>query len=81
MSPGELRQVVLETLAGIAPEAELAALDDERPLRSQLELDSIDHLRFVVALHERLGVPIPETAYPELRTVAGCVRFLVRAGA
>lgn len=74
----ELRGEVLAALAQIAPEleAELAALPDDAPLREQLDLDSLDVQNLVAALHERLGVDVPERDYGRLDTLAGCVAYL-----
>jgi hypothetical protein len=36
----------------------------------------VDFLNFVLALHERLGVDIPEVDYPHLYTLAGAVAYL-----
>ena len=52
-----LRASALRVLAGIAPEAELEALDPNADLREALDLDSMDFLNFVIRLHQRLRVP------------------------
>jgi acyl carrier protein len=44
--------------------------------RDQLDIDSMDFLNFVVALHERLHVDIPESDYPKVATLSGCVTYL-----
>jgi acyl carrier protein len=82
MTRDELRQVILAALAAVAPEGDFDRLKPERPLRDQLDIDSYDFLNVVVALHERLGVDIPETDYQKLATLNGAVDYLaVRAGA
>jgi acyl carrier protein len=50
-------------------------------LRDQLDIDSMDFLNFVIALHERLGVDVPERDYPQLATFDGCVEYLAAAPA
>jgi acyl carrier protein len=45
-------------------------------LRDQLDLDSMDVLNLVVALHGTLGVEIPEADYPRLATLDDCVEYL-----
>ena len=45
-------------------------------LRDQLDIDSYDFLNVVVALHERLGVEIPEADYQKLLTLNGEVDYL-----
>jgi len=63
MTRDALRQRVLAALAEIAPEAETIAIDDAEPIRDQVDLDSMDFLNFVIALHDELGVDIAEGDY------------------
>lgn len=76
MTDDEIRALVLEALAGVAPEADLAHLDPREDLREQLEIDSMDLLNLVIAVHERTGVEIPETDYPRLATLDSAVAYL-----
>ena len=75
MTEAELRQIVLQTLGDIAPEADLETLPPDKALRDELDIDSMDFLNFVIALHEKLGVDIPEADYPQLITVDAAVRY------
>lgn len=75
MTEAEVRHLVGEVLADIAPEADLNTVSDEEDLREALDLDSMDFLNFVIALHERSGVEIPEADYPELFTMKGVVAY------
>jgi acyl carrier protein len=76
MTREEIRDAVLRALAGIAPEADLARLDADAPIRDQLDVDSIDFMRFLIAVTEQLHVEIPESEYPRVATVNGCVAYL-----
>ena len=76
MTPEQLRSAVLEALSGVAPELEPESLDPRVELRSQLDLDSMDFLNFVLGLHKALGVDIPEADYRRLATLDGCVADL-----
>ncbi len=67
---------VRDGLAGFASEAELAALDEDEPLRSTLELDSIDYLTFIERLSTASGRRIEEQDYPRLSTIRSCIDFL-----
>jgi ribosomal protein S18 acetylase RimI-like enzyme len=49
------RRALLDALAAIAPEADLAALAPDRPLREQLELDSLDWVNLLAALPVAAG--------------------------
>ena len=60
----------------MAPEIEEGELVSDRPLREQVELDSMDWLRVIVAIHEKLGVDIPEADYPKLKTLDDWVAYL-----
>jgi acyl carrier protein len=75
----EIRTTVLRLLGDIAPEADLTVVRPDVPLREQLDLDSMDVLNLMIALHEKLGVEIPESDYAKLATLDGCVGYLARA--
>jgi len=72
----EIRDAVLSILGGIAPEVDLSSVRPDADLREELDIDSMDFLRFVVGLHDRLGVDVPESDYPRIRTLAGAVAYL-----
>jgi acyl carrier protein len=76
MNEEELRSQVVAILRTIAPELEEGELRVDRPLRDQVDLDSMDWLNFLVALHERLKVDIPESDYGKLVTLADLVGYL-----
>ena len=76
MNQAQLRDVVLAELRRIAPEVEEAELKADRPLRDQVDLDSMDWLNFLVALNERLKVEIPESDYRKLVTLQQTVDYL-----
>lgn len=78
MDETTLKQTILEILQSIAPEVEPADIRPERTLRSQVDLDSMDWLNFLVALHERLKVDIPEADYARLATLRDLLDYLGR---
>jgi acyl carrier protein len=78
-STEEIRGAVLEALTQVAPDIDISALDHARAFRDQFDFDSMDYLNFVTALHHALACDIPETDYPRLATVDGCVRYLTNA--
>lgn len=81
MNPDEMRAMVLDELKRIAPELEEGELRREKPLRDQVDLDSMDWLNFLVALHERFKVEIPESDYKRLGTLDEIVAYLAAAPA
>lgn len=76
MDEKELRQKVIDDLIAIAPEVDPADLEPDQPLRNQVDLDSFDWLRYLVTLHDELGVDIPEADYRKLTTVDSLVAYL-----
>ena len=72
----DLRAIVLEELQKIAPVADLDSLEDDDSLRDELDIDSMDFLKLVQALHARTGVDVPELDYPKLDSLEGAVAYL-----
>jgi acyl carrier protein len=75
MTRDELRNAILDALTGIAPEIDAAALAPAKPLRDQVDLDSADWLNFLVALHARLGIDIPDADAAKLTTLDKLVDY------
>ncbi len=71
-----LMATVVTLLRAIAPEVEPGTLAPERPLRQQVDLDSMDWLNFLLSLHERFGVTIPESDYAGLVCLNDVVDYL-----
>lgn len=78
MNQAEARKLIADVLAAIAPEADLSKLPGKSRLRDDLDLDSMDFLNFVAALHERTGIDIPEADYPKLSTLDDASAYLAR---
>ena len=76
MTQDELRKVVLATLLSIAPEVEADELRADKPLRNEVDLDSMDWLNFLLGLHEKLAVDIPEADYAKLVTLNDVLAYL-----
>ena len=76
MTHEEIALAVKDIIATIAPDEDLSALDPEKRLREQIELDSMDFLDIVMELRKRYGVQVPEEDYKELATLDGCVAYL-----
>ena len=76
MTKQEVRDAVLRILGTIAPEADLKGLKPDVPFRDQLDIDSMDLLNFFIAIDKELHVNIPETDYPKVATLEGCVEYV-----
>lgn len=82
MSEADIRAVLRDELARLAPEIDFEGLDPAVDIREQADLDSMDFLNLVTALHQRLGVDIPDADAASLATLDGAVAYLARkAGA
>ncbi len=75
MTPEEVKKTIVDTLTRIAPEIDAASIETNTSFRDQLDLDSMDFLNFVLALHDRLGIDIPEADYPRLSTLDGAIAY------
>ncbi len=76
MTTTEIRDAIFRALRRIAPEADAATLDGARPIREQVDLDSMDFLNFLVGVHKETGVDVPEEDYPKVATLDGCVAYV-----
>jgi acyl carrier protein len=76
MTEQEYRAAYLEELTRVAPDIDPATVGDDDHIQEDLELDSMDVLNLVTALHERLGVDIPEADYPRIATLKLAVAYL-----
>lgn len=76
MNGEALQSRIVAILKSIAPEIDEGELRVDRPLRDQVDLDSMDWLNFLVAVHEQLKVDIPESDYRKLVTLADLVAYL-----
>jgi acyl carrier protein len=75
ITDAELRQTIIDTLRRIAPETAAEGLAPADPLRDQIDLDSMDWLNFLVGLHTKLGIDIPEADYSKLVTLDDLVAY------
>ena len=76
MNQEQIKTELLAAIGEIAPETDLAAIDPARALRQQVDLDSADWLNFLVAVHEKLGVDIPDAEAARLRTLDQLAAFV-----
>jgi len=76
MSPADIRAVLKDELARIAPEIDFESVDPTADLRDEADIDSMDFLNWVTALHARLGVEIPDADSPKLITLDGAIAYL-----
>jgi len=76
MNVVEVRAQIVKMIGDIAPEADLTAVDPAADLRDALDIDSMDLLNLVIAVHTALGVDIPERDYPQVMSLDGMVAYV-----
>lgn len=76
MTRDDVRAAVVKALRSVAPEIDPASLDPGVFIRQEFDLDSMDFLNFVIALHVGLHVDVPESDYSRLTTVNAAVEYL-----
>lgn len=76
MNTEQIRAVVIDELRNVAPESDPASIDPKAAVRDALDIDSMDFLNFVIALHRRLKLDIPEIDYPALQSIDGATAYL-----
>lgn len=76
MTDEDIRTAFVEELTKIAPDIAPEDIDDDDHLREDLDLDSMDVLNLVTALHHRLGVDIPESDYPKIAKLPIAVEYI-----
>jgi acyl carrier protein len=72
----QLKKVILNVLVEVVPGVDVSNLDPDQNVRDALDIDSFDQLNFLVGLHERLGVDIPEKDYGKLNTVNEIIQYI-----
>ena len=78
MTEKDFRAIFVEELTRVAPDIDPATVSDSDHIQDDLELDSMDVLNLVAALHDRLGINIPEADYEEIATPALAAAYLAR---
>jgi acyl carrier protein len=76
MTDEEATALLASTLHGIAPEVDLDAVDPDLPFQEAADIDSMDFLNLVTAIHDRTGFEIPFRDYPRLSTKKLFVSYL-----
>jgi acyl carrier protein len=79
MTDPEIRALVLQLISDIAPEADIASANDKDDLREAFDLDSMDFLNLVTAIHHKTNVNIPESDYNKIFVLGDAVSYLREA--
>jgi acyl carrier protein len=76
MTRDEIRSTLLTCLTDVAPDLADEEIEDDADLRDELDLDSMDILRWVQGIHKVLRVEIPEEDYGKIATLKDAIAYV-----
>lgn len=76
MNTMDTRETILAIIVDVAPDAETDDIPGDADLRDELDIDSMDFLKVLVGIKEKLGVEIPEADYAKVRSLGGLVGYV-----
>jgi acyl carrier protein len=76
MTRDEIRTILLKCLSEVAPEIANRDIEDDADLRDELDLDSMDILRWVQGIHKALSVEIPEEDYGKIASLEDAIAYV-----
>lgn len=71
-----LRALLLDVIDAVAPGSVPDPIDDDADIREQMDLDSMDLLNVIAAVHERTGIDVPDSDVEEMTTVNKAISYL-----
>ncbi|MDR1457602.1 MAG: acyl carrier protein [Puniceicoccales bacterium] len=77
MTKEEIKDIVKSIIAEIAPDEDVSNIQNDVPLRDQLDLDSMDFLDIVMELRKKHNIEVPETDYKQLESLDSCADYLI----
>ncbi len=69
MNDAEAREIIVEIIADVAPDADLEDLGGDENFRERFGLDSMDFLSIVEDIADQTGVEIPESDYDQVQSL------------
>jgi acyl carrier protein len=76
MTTDEARDLLQRLLDRIAPEVDLSSSPPDAELQADLDLDSMDFLTLLSALHDESGIDVPERDYSRVATIDGFAEYV-----
>jgi len=68
--------IVLAAIVQVAPDVDPTALPGDVDFREEADLDSMDFIGILTAVHAATGVEVPEIDYPLITTVDAFATYL-----
>ncbi|MCP4590052.1 MAG: acyl carrier protein [bacterium] len=76
MTRDQVKEIVLNIISVVAPDADLSGVKSDVRLRDQLEMDSMDFLDIVMELRKRYKIEVPKEDYQQLASLDSCAEYL-----
>jgi acyl carrier protein len=72
----DAREIVLDAIAKVAPDVDTSTLPTDVDFREEAELDSMDFIGVLTAVHQATGYEVPEQDYALITTVDDFAGYL-----
>jgi acyl carrier protein len=72
----DTRAIVLAAITKVAPDVDPSTLPTDIDFREEADLDSMDFIGILTAVHEATGIEVPEIDYPLITTVDDFAEYL-----
>ena len=72
----DTRETVLAAIVKVAPDVDPSTVPGDVDFREEADLDSMDFIGILTAVHEATGVEVPEIDYPLVTTVDAFAAYL-----
>ncbi len=77
MRSDRARAIIFQVLEEVAPEVDPARVADTTELTTQLDLDSMDYLSWLIGISEATGIDIPHWDVDRFTRIDSAVEYLV----
>jgi acyl carrier protein len=75
----DIERWIVDAMADVAPDASFDGVDADEPLAEQLDLDSMDSMRFLERLGDLAGIRIPDRDASHLHTLGQIRAYLAKS--
>lgn len=77
MTRDEIKSAIIGQILEIAPDISPDEIKPNENIQRSLEIDSFDFLKILTALHEKIGVEIPESDYSKVDTLESMADYFI----
>ncbi len=78
MNPQQVRALIVDIIADVAPEVDLSDASGDEHLQDHYGLDSMDALTILEKIAEETDVDIPETDYDQVESLNGLTNYVAQ---